>query len=275
MTTPTDSGDGAQPHDVASVNVRLPEFWPADPLVWFAQVEAQFATHRIASQVAKFNYVLFALPPPTAMEVRDIILQRPEDNPYDKLKMALINRTSESERRRLQQLLSAEDIGDRKPTQLLRRMQQLLGDKAGSFDETFLRELFLKRLPSGVQMILASAEGSSLEALARMADNIIDVAAPTIAAVAPLPDPISAISKDVADLRADVARLHQMLQDLTTRPARARYNSGSRSPGRRRSPSPAQAPGVCWYHRRFGNQSTRCTKPCTYEGVPENSHAQH
>ncbi|XP_064469864.1 uncharacterized protein LOC135384596 [Ornithodoros turicata] len=181
MTTPTDSGNGgthgggAQPQEIASVNIRLPEFWPADPLVWFAQVEAQFATHRITSQGAKFNYVLLALPPPTAIEVRDIILQRPEENPYDKLKMALINRTSESERRRLQQLLSAEDIGDRKPTQLLRRMQQLLGDKAASFDETFLRELFLNRLPSSVQMILASAEGSSLDALARMADNIIDV----------------------------------------------------------------------------------------------------
>ncbi|XP_064465344.1 uncharacterized protein LOC135376811 [Ornithodoros turicata] len=225
MTTPTDSGNGglhgggAQPQDIASVSIRLPEFWPADPLVWFAQVEVQFATHRITSEVAKFNYVLLALPPPTAIEVRDIILQRPKENPYDKLKMALINRTSETERRRLQQLLSAEYIGDRKPTQLLRRMQQLLDDKAGSFDGTFLRELFLKRLPSSVQMILASAEGSSLDALARMADNITDVASPTIAAVASLPDPILAISKNVADLRADVARLHQMLQDLTTRRA--------------------------------------------------------
>ncbi|XP_064461866.1 uncharacterized protein LOC135372072 [Ornithodoros turicata] len=153
-------------------------------------------------------------------------------------------------------------------------MQQLLGDKPGSFDETFLRELFLKRLPRSVQMILASAEGSSLDALARTADNSIDIASPTIAAVAPLPDTILAISKDVADLRADVARLHQMLQDLTTRPARARYNSGSRSPVRRRSPSPAQAPGVCWYHGCFGNQSTRCTKPCTYEDLPENAHSQ-
>ena len=91
------------------------------------------------------------------MEVRDLLLKPPEEDPYDKLKTQLIKRTAASEQRKLQQLISGEELGDRKPTQLLRRMQQLLGSKLGTGSEanSFLRELFLQRLPPSVRMVLA------------------------------------------------------------------------------------------------------------------------
>uniref|UniRef100_A0A1X7SZQ1 DUF7041 domain-containing protein n=1 Tax=Amphimedon queenslandica TaxID=400682 RepID=A0A1X7SZQ1_AMPQE len=61
--------------------------------------------------------------------VRDIIIKPPTTNPYDTLCTQLIERTSASKQRHLQQLFSAEELGDRSPSQLLRHMQQLLGDK--------------------------------------------------------------------------------------------------------------------------------------------------
>ncbi|KFD66930.1 hypothetical protein M514_20796 [Trichuris suis] len=98
-----------------------------------------------------------------------------DDRPYDILKEQLIKRTTASEQRRLQLLLSADDLGDRKPSHLLRRMQQLLGSSARSVDDALFHGLFLQCLPSSVRMILASSsETVNVQSLAEIADKILE-----------------------------------------------------------------------------------------------------
>jgi len=89
-------------------------------------------------------------------EVRDLVLHPPNDTPYNVLKETLIKRTAALEQQRLQQLFSTEELGDRKPTQLLRHLHQLLGDNT-ALKDTFLKKLFLQRLPANVRMVLASS----------------------------------------------------------------------------------------------------------------------
>ena len=169
---------------MAAVNVKFLPFWANDPQVWFAQVEAQFATRGITVQKTKFDYIIASLAPEFATEVRDLVLSPPAEHPYDKLKEQLIKRTATSEQKRLQLLLNAEELGDRKPMQLLHRMQQLLGEKAGAIDESLLRELFLQYLSANIRMVLASTGDTvSLEDLAQLADKIMEVAAPSVSSL--------------------------------------------------------------------------------------------
>ena len=173
------------PASVAAVSVKIPPFWPADLLVWFAQVEAQFTTRNITSQRMQFNHVVAALSNEFATEVCDIILSPPDVDAYSKLKDLLIKWTAASERKRLQLLFTSEELGNRKPTQLLRRMQQLLGDSAGPQpNNCLLRELFFQRLPSHVRMMLASSGDTvSLDTLADMADKMLEVAPPSVSSL--------------------------------------------------------------------------------------------
>ena len=152
---------------LAAVQIRLPPFWPADPVLWFAQIEAQFGTRSITVSKTKFDYVVSCLDPQYATEVRDLLLHPPDADPYETLKAQLTKRTSASEQRWIQELLSSEELGDRTPSQMLRRIQQLLGNMAPTLDATLLRELFLQCLPANVRMVMTpSAEALDLEQLA-------------------------------------------------------------------------------------------------------------
>jgi len=73
-------------------------------------------------QKTKFDYVVSCLDPEYATEVRDLLLTLPADEPYETLNAQLTKRTSASEQRRIQELLSTEELGDRTSSEMLRRI---------------------------------------------------------------------------------------------------------------------------------------------------------
>ncbi len=222
---------------LSTVSLKLPPFWPRDPEVWFLQVEAQFSTRGITSQKTRFDYIVASLSPEIATEVRDLLLRPPAEQPYVVLKAELTKCTTASKQQQLQELISGVELGDRKPTQVLRRMQQLLGDQlAGPDSATFLKELFLQRLPANVRMVLACADpATELGKLAEMADKILEVSATTINHLKAFPrdprpkTPPPAPSTDVQELREEVARLTSLVQSLATTPHRRSYRPRYRS----------------------------------------------
>ncbi|XP_077523301.1 uncharacterized protein LOC144134216 [Amblyomma americanum] len=220
---------------VFALSLRLPQFSTPDPPLWLAQVNSQFTIGRTISQTNQFHHVAASLPPEIAAEVRDLVITPLASAPPDTLAAEPTKRSAVSEYRRLQQLIFFEQLGDRKPTQLLRRLQQLLGDKAASFDQAFLRKFFLQRLPSSVHVVLVPAQGLSLQKLAELADSITDVSYSTISlgAVPQPPTPPSSLPYrvDLQSLRDD---FHAQVTRLTCQIA-ALSTSRSLSPSRRQT----------------------------------------
>ncbi|KAM7299914.1 hypothetical protein ISCGN_020478 [Ixodes scapularis] len=250
-------------------------------------MEAQFSTAKITGQLTKFHQVIAALSPEVATEIRDLILTIPHQNPYDTLKAELVRRTSISEQRRLQQLLTTEELGDKTPSQMLRRLQQLLGDSPTTFDPSLLRQLFLQRLPATVRMVLAPTTNITIEALAQLADRVVEVASPAISTVATDSLAVNRSQQEnsntrkplvtdvIEDVRMQINQLTtQVAALMTAAPSRSRQRSRSRSSQFSRSPPRpgSPPPGICWYHWKFGNKAQKCRAPCT---ASENGQARH
>ncbi|CAH8539935.1 unnamed protein product, partial [Dicrocoelium dendriticum] len=94
----------------------------SNPRVWFIQAEATFRCRKITPQASMFSYVVSRSPDSIASEVIDILDHMPVEAPSDKLKAAILKRTTTSDEARLQQLLSGVELDDHTPSQLLRHM---------------------------------------------------------------------------------------------------------------------------------------------------------
>lgn len=262
--------DGAEQITAESfrVGVKVPPFYPEKPALWFAQLEGQFILSKITTDETKFYYAMAQLEPQYAEEVEDIITSPPAQGKYDKLKSELIKRLSASREKRVRQVLTGEELGDKKPSQFLRHLQNLAGP---GLPEDFLRSIWSSRLPQRIQDIIASQLRSSLEDLAELADRLHDVVmtAPQVAAVAPFPPahttPMDPLSFQIAELTRRMSAMDSKIDRMSRSKTRASTShSRQRSASKRSSSSYRKFP-VCWYHNKFGELARRCIKPCDYQ----------
>ncbi|XP_046409104.1 transcription activator MSS11-like [Ischnura elegans] len=269
--------------EACRVAVKLPSFWPSKPSVWFAQAEVQCELANITREETKYNHVVSILDNHFAEEVEDISSNPPAQNRYEHLKNEPIRRLSLSEEKRVRQLLQAEELGDRQPSQFLRHMRSTLN---GSFQiqDTLLRQIWLTRLPITVQAILQAQTTLPLDELAKIADRIVEVSplppppalavnavasstdtsAPAVYATTSSTD-FSSLARRLGSLKKQLTALLSQLSDQH-RHSRSRSRSRDYFPSRSRSPSrtyhPAYDASLCYYHRRFGN-AARSQAPCS------------
>jgi hypothetical protein len=246
-------------------NIKLAAFWEQQPAAWFAQAEGLFDAAGLLDQRTRFNLVLARLDERLAAHVTELITAPPAERPYTALKSALIERLAGSAASRLQRLLAAEDLGDRRPSELLRNMRQLAGTEV---NEGLLRQLWLQRLPATLRAVLTAQAKLPLDELAALGDTIADTA-PEQPSVCATSAPAASTSSDMAALTSCVQQLAQQVAALSgrrsNRPRRDDQQQAARpASGQPRSRPAAGSDEWCWYHRTFGSGATKCRDPCTF-----------
>ena len=265
----TNSGSNASSPDrtaqhVKHVALKLPPYWPKDPTLWFAQVESQFSIAKITKEETKFHHVVASLSSEAAAEVRDLIL-KPPDKPYTTLKETLVQRTTESATQRLQKALTATEIGDAKPTQVLRMLQQQLDGMEPP--DNMLKQVFLQKLPVTVRSIVAAnSDVMDITQIAELADRVNEHLPSSSQSVA-----LATATTSSNTLEDRISRIETMLQrvcTLSTKQNTSRKYSRSRSRGRFNPDGK-----FCYYHWRYRSTATKCKPPCAWK-TPENKKLQ-
>lgn len=205
----------------------------------------------------RFYHIVAKVDQTVICHIADLVGSPPAENKYKAVKDRLIARFAVSAEHRFEQLLGAHDLGDMRPTHLLAKMREL--STGLGIENNLLKMIFIQRLPSNIRPILTCHDGT-IEKLAEMADKITDASnshSSTVAAVNN--DPISnnsgerKLAEQIELLTAEIRRLK------VTNPERSRSLSRNRGGSRSSSRS-----GMCWYHRKYGNDAQRCREPCSW-----------
>ncbi|GFS99752.1 uncharacterized protein NPIL_405121 [Nephila pilipes] len=130
----------AQQH-VSRVAAKLPPLWKQNIKHWFLQAEANFELFGITNDVTKYNNVIAAIDSEILSVVSDLLFDPPHEDRYVTLKNRLIQEFSDSENLHFRKLLSELQLGDDKPSHLLRKMKELAGT---AINNDFLRNLWLQ-----------------------------------------------------------------------------------------------------------------------------------
>lgn len=264
---------------VGAVAIKLPNFWVKMPEGWFARAESQFRRAAITVEETKYDHVMSVLPEEVIADIYDVIeentlkatqypiLRRtdpdtPVPTPYTDLKAALISRKSASETERLEQILSRETLGSRKPSEFMRHLKSVRGTSQLVSDELILK-LWMRALPQQVQHSLITSGKKEVNELTSLADLLFGIVSPSANNVFSVTNP----SDDrMSRVEQQISALTQMVQEMKVNsqgaPKRGRSRSKKRSTNP--TPNPSTSEKVCFYHRKYKEKAHRCVSPCNF-----------
>ncbi|XP_075151198.1 uncharacterized protein LOC142225307 [Haematobia irritans] len=212
---------------ISRVAVKVPPFWKANPKLWFSQMESQFINAGISQDSTKYHTLVGSIESNILNTVSHIIENPPERDLYNSLKNALLAEFQDSEEKRLQKLMENVDLGDRKPSAMLRDMRQLA---SGKVSEEMLRSLWFQRLPATIKAVL-SVSTDNLDKLSVMADKINDHLGNASINQVSKSDPVSRLD----NLEGQINEIIRKFDELRT----TQRNRSTSRKHRDKSPSPS------------------------------------
>ena len=233
-----------------SNNLKLPEFWPAAPAIWFARAELRFEVAGVFSEREKFAHAVNALPQDATRLVTDLIINPPNPSPYTALKERLLIAHQLSPIQKAAKILSMPAIGDRRPSQLLADLMEYCPE--GEENTAFFRAAYIHRLPTDMQALLDGVEDGDLKELAQKADKLWAIRRPADSNLAS----VAAVSTEEYDDTITAVRPPFKKPD---KKQKQNEDRGQRKP---------RMFSICYKHMKFGANAHRCDDPstCTWQG---------
>ena len=185
MTEPNNENQSSA---VFIVAVGLPPFWPDRPTLWFVQQKPIRAGsyHAPTNQVKLRGERLNNFTGARAL--------RPAER--------LVRQLSTSREQRVRELLTHDEMGDRKQSQVLRHLKDLAPD----VPDDFLRTVWTSRYSQHVKAILADQVEGSLDSVFHFVDKIFEVTSqPTAASMSSTtPDNTAGLLESIEELSCQV-----------------------------------------------------------------------
>lgn len=261
---------GEKKPEIFKVSTKVPPFYVAKPELWFMQVEAQFRNNGIKNDQTKYDIVISSLDPTYLDVIADVMRNPPDSGKYEKLKEVLAREYAHSQEERLKKILHGIELGDRKPSVLLREMREV---SKGMLNDDVLESLWSSKLPQTMRAVIAPLQ-VSITQKAESADKIADIASfQTSAIVQKITEPRNEIHELKAQIEALTQKFDQISQKFDNSRSRSRSQKRSGNNKKRNSsPSPnvKKEYDQCWYHFKFGNEAKKCTNWCKFNKEKKN-----
>lgn len=288
-----------QSNNHLTINPELPVFSDDNPHNWFSLVDMAFTVHRITDDNAKAYCIMRALPGKLQNIVSDKLIFG-ESMTSNNIKNVVLEATTIPQQKRIEKLLKDATMDDRTPSGFLKYLRKLAGE---AIDENspVIRSILLQNIPKRVLMIVAPEEDTPLDDIVRTADRIYkytpecsrssnndpvfsltqqpvtstdlsinNASHAQMSAtlhhdrkLSKMEDMIKSLSEQVSELTQALTRLTKQ-QQYNQRRSRSHSRDRDKSHSNSSQASSQAQQGYCYYHRRFGSNSTRCTTPCTW-----------
>jgi hypothetical protein len=157
---------------MAHVAFKIPDFWPHDPNTWFCKIESKFRICNIRQSSTNYDHLLSALPTDICSSINDSLAEIDENaaDAHEQLKALLMSRYTMNRWARAFELHKFPEIGDMKPSEMMRQMKALLPPDSPA--GTYFMAAFLLRLPTDMIDHIISQDFKDCSKMAEYADKL-------------------------------------------------------------------------------------------------------
>ncbi len=203
-----------------------------------------------------FDLLVAALPEKNLSQVMDIIKAIPPINPYEVLKLRLLEAHVLSDQEKMDALFQLGPLGDRKPSpQLLASMLSVCPSELEL--QPVFQYLFLQRLPQTLRTLLGEQECSDIRSLAALADRLW-------ASHKPQPHEVMAVQEPVGGGSSEpqVAAVQPKKKQFKKTGGNGGGGGSSGNGGVLSHAEQARVgSGLCFNHFVWGAKAKNCVKP--------------